>query len=66
MRVKVGETWYEVEPGQPIMVELNKTDRRNIIAMVPEDRRYAEFHPRDPRRRTEQQRIEWMNEGEGT
>lgn len=41
MRVKVGNTWYETKPGQPICVELNEADRANIANMLPEAHYYA-------------------------
>ena len=64
MRVKVGDTWYEAEPGQPVMVELNDTDKQSIIAMVPEDRCYAEFHDDDPVFKYQWEiRAQWMREG---
>lgn len=43
MRVKVGDTWYKPEPGQPIMVELSDEDRRTVAGMHRDSCRYAMF-----------------------
>jgi hypothetical protein len=44
MRVKIGAQWFEAEPGQPIAVELNPSDRDNIANMAPDAKRYAVFN----------------------
>lgn len=63
MRVKVGNTWYEAKPGQPIMVELTKNDKHNIERMLPWATKYALFD--DAEEMTRQQMLDWMeNEGE--
>lgn len=57
MRVKVGDQWFAVEPGQivvlaegqgatfvqPIAVELTAKDRENIANMHPDATRYGCF-----------------------
>lgn len=43
MRVKIGDQWHEVGPGQPIAVELTLKDRDNIANMHPEATRYGVF-----------------------
>lgn len=61
MRIKVGDTWYEPEKGQPIMVELMPKDRENIKNMAPGFTCYAVFTDDDEL--TNEQKLEWMNEG---
>lgn len=65
MRVKVGDTWYEVTLDTPIMVELTEADKRNINSMHPSATKYAEFHDDTPLNREERQEwMEAMDEGE--
>lgn len=64
MRVKVGDTWYEPEDGQPIMVTLSDDDKRNILNMAPGAGRYAVFTDKDsgiPEHK--EAMIKWMDEG---
>lgn len=61
MRVKVGDTWYECLPGQPIMVELLPGDRENIKNMSPEAKRYALFDDTD--KSSLEEKFAWMSEG---
>lgn len=58
MRFKVGDTWYEALPGQPIMLEMTPKDRENIANMAPEATRYALFDPHDER--TVEEMFVWM------
>lgn len=60
MRVKVGDTWYKAEPGQPIMVELKPGDRQNIANMLPEATKYAVFDDSEPL--TREQMLKWVEE----
>ena len=43
MRIKVGDAWYQPEPGQPIAVELSVSDKEMIAGMLPKNTRYAVF-----------------------
>jgi len=61
MRVKVGSTWYEVEPGQPIAIELTEIDKVNIAKMPPGYTRYAAFDDHDAIELTEQQKLYWLD-----
>lgn len=61
MRVKVGNTWHECNPGQPIMVELTDADKRNIAGMAPSATRYAVFDDAD--QTTPAEKLDWMSEG---
>ena len=60
MRVKVGNTWYSVEPGQPIAVELTEGDKANIANMHPEATRYAVIDDDDTTLPTSSDRIAWL------
>lgn len=62
MRVKVGSQWFDVAPGQPIMVELKPGDKENIAKMPPEATRYAPFDDADRMSRMEM--LAWMDEGQ--
>lgn len=59
MRVKVGDTWYEPQPGQPVMVELNAMDKANIARMLPAAHKYAAFSETDGL--TLEQRWAWVD-----
>lgn len=61
MRIKVGDQWFQCEPGQPIMVELTDGDRRNIANMHPDATRYAIFEDDDGW--SNEQKFAWMDEG---
>lgn len=63
MRVKVGSTWYEASPGQPIAVELTGRDRDNIAAMAPDATRYAVFDKADSEQLSPPQMRAWLGEG---
>ena len=63
MRIKVGDTWYVAEPGQPIMVQLSEQDRDNIERMPYGTDRYACFHDDDAATTTINDRQEWMSVG---
>lgn len=58
MKVKVGDEWFEAKPGQPIMVQLSRQDRLNIIHMAHGSDRYACFDES----RSDNWRV-WMDEG---
>lgn len=58
MRIKIGDTWHEAEPGKAIMVELSDDDKSNLSRMAPEATKYAVFTDDDPR--TREQKLEWM------
>ncbi|WP_137681184.1 hypothetical protein [Aurantiacibacter suaedae] len=60
MRVKVGNTWYEAEPGQPLAIELTEADKANIADMLPGCTRYAVMHDRDATDHTPQQKMDWL------
>lgn len=61
MRVKVGQTWYEVTATTPILIEMTEADRRNIANMDPSCTMYAVFGDGDPL--TPAQRLQWMEDG---
>lgn len=61
MRVKVGQTWYEVSAKTPILIEMTDSDRKNIAAMDPTCTMYAVFAEDDPL--TTEQRLQWMEDG---
>jgi len=61
MRVKVGNDWFQCEPGKPIMVELTDQDKKNISAMLPQATRYAIFDDDD--NLANEQKFAWMDEG---
>lgn len=58
MRFKVGDQWFQLEPGRPIMVELTEEDKRNIANMDPKATKYAVFH--DDERATKEEKLAWM------
>ena len=60
MRVKVGSTWYAVEAGQPIMIELTDQDKECIQGMAPGANYYGAFPDGDPSYTTEEDKIRWM------
>lgn len=57
MRIKVGDVWYECQPGQPIMVELADKDKINIANMAKDNTKYALFYDNSL---TKEQMLEWM------
>lgn len=61
MRVKVKDTWYECEPGQPIMVELKDGDKANIANMSPQANKYAMFHDEDSKTMSTEEMFQWMD-----
>lgn len=61
MRVKVGDTWYEVTPEHPIMVEFTEEDKHNIINMAASANRYAIFHSESALSKIK--RKSWMADG---
>lgn len=61
MRVKVGNQWFQCEPGQPIAVELSTRDRLNIANMAENATRYASFHDGDKDDPVET-KMAWMSE----
>lgn len=61
MRIKVGNQWFQCEPGQPVMVELTDGDKRNIANMHPDATRYAIFEDDDGW--SNEQKFAWMDEG---
>lgn len=64
MRVKIGDQWFAVAAGQPIMIELTPGDRQNITNMAPDATRYALFPEVEPRM-TREEKEAWMDEGAG-
>lgn len=61
MRVKVGDQWFQCEPGQPVMIELAEGDKRNIANMHPDATRYAIFEDDDGW--SNEEKLAWMDEG---
>jgi hypothetical protein len=61
MRVKIGDQWFQAEPGQPVMIELEPKDRTNILNMTEGATRYAIFDHFDDM--TEDERQLWMDDG---
>jgi hypothetical protein len=61
MRVKVGNTWYEATPTDPIQVEFTQQDLQNIKDMPTIYTRYAYFHP--DTKLTIEQRTSWSLDG---
>lgn len=59
MRIKVGNTWYDCEQGQPIMVELAPQDKINISNMPADATKYALFNDVDAW--TVEQKLAWMD-----
>lgn len=43
MRIKIGNSWVEMRPDLPIMVELSEQDKANIAFMDPEATKYAAY-----------------------
>ena len=62
MRVKVGDTWYEAKPGQPVMVELTKLDKRLVADMAEDAKLYAAFDDHDPLYLDPESMRRWMKE----
>lgn len=58
MRVKVGDRWFDCEPGQPVMVELTDGDKANIVNMHPDAHKYAVFDDADETSIPE--KLAWM------
>lgn len=46
MRVKIGNTWYEVTKETPIMIEVSEIEKRQIGEMT--GTKYAQFHDDTP------------------
>lgn len=63
MRVKVGHKWFEVSPGQPLMVELTERDRANIVNMAPGASCYAVFDDLDAEEWSKEEKLAWMEAG---
>lgn len=59
MRIKVGDKWYDPEPGQPIMVVLSELDKQNLASMKSADDKYASFSDQDTMSQAEM--LKWMN-----
>jgi len=57
MRVKIGNTWHDAE-DEPVMVELNDNDKKNISNMHPKATKYAAF----PDEMSEDQIESWMDD----
>ena len=57
MRVKIGDTWYDSEDYDAIMLQLSDKDKENIANMLPECDKIA-FFKRD--KFTEDEINEWM------
>ena len=60
MRVKIGDTWYVVQPGVPICIELEASDKENIANMTPAATKYASFHEVDTT--TDEHKLAWMKD----
>lgn len=60
MRVKFGANWLECGPGAPLMVELTKSDRRNIANMASDATKYAVFDDADAT--TAEEKLAWMGD----
>lgn len=58
MRVKIGDDWFGATPDQPIMIEMNDQDKRNIRNMHPDATKYAIFSDLDER--TREEKMKWM------
>ena len=64
MRVKVGDEWFEAEPGRPIMVELTEDEKETIGSLPASRDRLAMFAKNDLGERPDpEQSLAWMNEG---
>jgi hypothetical protein len=61
MRFKIADRWVSVEPGQPLLVELDQADKANIANMAEGASCYAAFHSGDTT--TAEQKLAWMAEG---
>jgi len=59
MRIKAGDTWYEVTIDTPIMIELTQQDKDNIANMHSDCTKYACFDDDD--HRTDECMLAWMN-----
>ena len=58
MKIKVGNTWHECKPGQPIMIEIDDDDKRFISQLPADSTKLAYFDPKD--NLSEEQKLEWM------
>jgi hypothetical protein len=58
MRVKVGDQWFEVAKGQPLLVELTPADKQNISNMHPDASCYAIFDDADET--SAEEKLAWM------
>lgn len=61
MRVKVGNTWYDCQPGQPIMVELTDAEKRDLKNLPTDATRYALFARQDTFNKGTMK--DWMDDG---
>lgn len=59
MRVKIGDTWHEVEKGKPIAIELDSHDKCDIAEMLPDATRIGYYHDDD--QTTKEEKLEWLN-----
>jgi hypothetical protein len=60
MIFKVGNIWYKVGIGGPLMVVLSRQDKAAILAMPEDAYMYAEFANEDPNFETNEQKYDWM------
>ena len=60
MRLKYGDTWFDVSDDIPIMIQLTEKDKENIASMHPEATKYAIFS--DNSKLTNIEKYDWMGE----
>jgi len=64
MRVKVGDTWYEAAPNQPICVEMTLEELEGFKETYSHPdpmKRYANFHHRDQEVLSQEAMFAWMD-----
>lgn len=63
IRIKIGDTWYEPQKGQPVMIEFEEEDKELVFSLPSHCTRLAYWHSDQAKEETNDQRLAWMNEG---
>lgn len=61
MRVKIGNTWYSAK-DQPLMIEINDVQRKQIATMDPEATRYCVYDDTWKENHSAEEIMQWIKE----
>jgi hypothetical protein len=61
MRVKIGDTWYDAK-DQPVMIEIDDIQRKQIASMDPEATRYCVYDDAWKEGHTAEEIMNWIRE----